>query len=293
MDATTPDFEHLVAELRPMLHRYCARMTGSVIDGEDVVQDALLKAFSARGSVETIDNPRAWLVRIAHNTSLDFLRRRARESIIDSDDAIEMIAAPEAHDPDAVSASLHSFMALPALQRAAVILKDVLDHSLDEVASITGMTPAAAKSALQRGRERLRAISREPAEQRLPTLDEATRTRLTAYVDGFASGDFDTVRAMIAEDVQLDLVGRFRERGGPRVRGYFTRYAEVSHWHYRAGIVERRPAMLVYDRRTSLDTPVYFVTIEFNGDRVVDIRDFLFAPYAMENVELYPLSRTL
>jgi RNA polymerase sigma-70 factor (ECF subfamily) len=72
MDDVAQDFEKLLGEMRPKLHRYCARMTGSVIDGEDVVQDALVKAFSARASFGGLDNPQAWLYRIAHNASLDF-----------------------------------------------------------------------------------------------------------------------------------------------------------------------------------------------------------------------------
>jgi RNA polymerase sigma-70 factor (ECF subfamily) len=72
------DFERLLSELRPKLHRYCARMTGSAVDGEDVVQDSMIKAFNALQEVGVIDNPEGWLFRIAHNTALDFLRRRAR-----------------------------------------------------------------------------------------------------------------------------------------------------------------------------------------------------------------------
>ena len=68
--------DRLLVELRPKLHRYAARMTGSVIDGEDVVQEALAKAIEA--PAEPVANPEGWLFRIAHNAALDFLRRRAR-----------------------------------------------------------------------------------------------------------------------------------------------------------------------------------------------------------------------
>lgn len=287
----TPDFERFLAEMRPMLHRYCARMTGSVIDGEDVVQDALLKAFASRAAADALANPRAWLVRIAHNTALDFLRRRARGPVLETDGALDMVPAPEPPDPEIVSASLRGFMRLPTLQRAAVILKDVLGHSLEEVASITGASVAAAKSALQRGRERLRAIAREPDDAPLPALSDAARLRLTAYVDGFKTGDFDAVRAMLAEDVELDLVAHFRQRGKSDVGGYFRRYAAAEQWAYAAGTVEGRPAMLVYDRAVSLDTPAYFVALDLASGRVVRIRDFLFARYAMDGVELLRIER--
>ena len=77
------DIERLLAALRPKLHRYCARMTGSVIDGEDVLQDALIKAVEAFAAAGPISNPEGWLFRIAHNTALDFLRRRNRQAALD------------------------------------------------------------------------------------------------------------------------------------------------------------------------------------------------------------------
>ena len=71
-------FDQLLAELRPKLHRYCSRMTGSVIDGEDVLQEAMVKAIEAFPRAGPIAHPEGWLFRIAHNAALDFLRRRAR-----------------------------------------------------------------------------------------------------------------------------------------------------------------------------------------------------------------------
>jgi RNA polymerase sigma-70 factor (ECF subfamily) len=155
------------------------------------------------------------------------------------------------------------------------------------VASITGASPAAAKSALQRGRERLRAIAREPDADEPPALSAPARARLGAYVDAFNAGDFDAVRAMLTEDVELDLVARLRRRGKSEVGQYFARYASArEEWAFAAGLVEGRPAMLVYDRGVSLDTPAYFVALAIEGDRVAGIRDFLFARYALDGVEL-------
>jgi RNA polymerase sigma-70 factor, ECF subfamily len=88
------DFERQLTELRPKLHRYCARMTGSVLDGEDVVQEALLKAVEALPQTASIANPGGWLFRIAHHAALDFLRRRARHDAAHSDVDLDMIADP-------------------------------------------------------------------------------------------------------------------------------------------------------------------------------------------------------
>ena len=291
-----PDqFERLVSELRPKLHRYCARMTGSAVDGEDIVQDALIKALAALPNFGVIDNPVGWLFRIAHNTALDFLRRRARGPMMQNNEALDMINAPDFPDQDheVATMSLRTFMRLPPLQRSAVILKDVLGHSLEEIASITGASEGAAKSALQRGRVRLREFAKEPADVSLPMLSDVMRARLIKYVEGFKAGDFDAVRAMLADDVKLDLVTKLRKQGKSGVAEYYARYAASEQWAFTAGVVDGRAAMLVYDREISLETPAYFVALDFDGDRVVSIHDFLFARYAMDGIDLSPLNLAL
>ena len=281
-------FERAADELRPKLYRYCARMTGSVVDGEDVVQDALMKALVALPHVGAIDNLENYLFRIAHNTALDFLRRRARSPVMQNEEVLEMIPAADAgdRDPEAAATSLRTFMRLPALQRSSVILKDVLVHSLEEIASITGASHAAVKSALQRGRIRLRELAREPAEESQPMLSDAMRARLNKYVDGFKEGDFDTVRAMLADDVKLDLVAKLRKQGKGEVSEYYAAYAAAKQWAFAAGIVDGRAAMLVFDREISLEAPAYFVALEFDGDCVASIHDFLYARYALEDVDV-------
>lgn len=272
-------FDDRLRELRPRLHRYCARMIGSAVDGEDAVQDALLKALRARAEGVAVDDLEAWLLRIAHNTSLDFLRRNARHKVVPITEDMEDTTAP---DPHIVEVSFHVFLRLPELQRCAVILKDVLGHSVEEIASIAACTPPAAKSALQRGRAALRQWAQLPDETRVPIMADADRQKVGTYVRLFQAGDFDAIRSMLADDVKLDLVNRLKLEGREDVDRYFTRYAEETKWRFAFGAVEGRAAMLVFDRADASQKPAYFVLLEWRDDRITSIRDFLFTPYAIE-----------
>src|SRR5260370_7728295 len=95
----TAAFERLIEKLRPQLHRYCARMTGSVIDGEDVLQEALLKAVEASPQTPLPTNPDGWLFRVAHNAATHYLRRRPRHLATHPDEHPTMIAAPTPPPP--------------------------------------------------------------------------------------------------------------------------------------------------------------------------------------------------
>ncbi|MGG6895470.1 sigma-70 family RNA polymerase sigma factor [Rhizobium sp. BR 315] len=275
-------FEDRLQALRPRLHRYCARMTGSAVNGEDVLQDTLVKALQARSQGAEVDNLEGWLFRIAHNASLDFLRSRSRNTVVPLTEDIEAEPIPEA---DIVAVGFQTFLRLPELQRCAVILKDVLGHSVEEIASIAECSPAAAKSALQRARITLRLLAQEPEDARLPLMSDLDRQKIIAYVDMFRNGDFDAIRAMLADDVKLELVNRLQWQGREKITPYFTRYAEVAKWRFAFGAVEGRPAMLVFDGTGPTERPAHFVLVEWSESRIIQIRDFLFAPYVLEAVD--------
>lgn len=279
---TPEEFENRLKEFRPRLHRYCARMTGSGIDGEDILQDTLVKALNAQAEGTQIDNFEGWLLRIAHNTSLDFLRRKARNNVVSLIDDPEDTTLPAA---DIASVSFQTFLQMPELQRCAVILKDVLGHSVEEIATIADCSPPAAKSALQRGRAALRQLARQPDDARLPLMSDAERQKVGTFVDLFRKGDFAAIRAMLAEDVRLELVNRLKLQGREKIGLYFTRYAEETKWRFAFGAVEGKPAMLVFDRSGTTNRPAHFVLIDWQGNRIAGIRDFLFAPYALEAID--------
>lgn len=289
-DAARAAFDRLLVELRPKLHRYCARMTGSVIDGEDALQEALVKAIEAFPAFSAVEKPEAWLFRVAHNATLDWLRRRTRHDARLNDGELEMIADPDqpVESREAAAASLRTFMRLPVSQRSSVILMDVLGYSLDEIAGVTDTTVPSIKAALHRGREKLRELAREPDDRAAPSLSAADRARLNDYVDRFNARDFDALRNLLAEEVKLDLVNRLRLQGKNQVGNYFTQYDRAQNWHFAPGLVEARAAILVSDPARP-GVVKYFILLDWEADRVGAIRDFLFAPYVIEGAELNAL----
>ncbi len=291
------EFEDRLKGLRPRLHRYCARMTGSAVDGEDVLQDTLLKALRARAEGTGVDSLEGWLFRIAHNASLDFLRHRSRSRVVPLTDDVEATPLSGAvkfelpsyelasYEPDIVAVGFRTFLQLPELQRCAVILKDVLGHSVEDIASIAGCSPAAAKSALQRGRLALRQLAQLPEDTQLPLMSDADRRKMTSFVHLFRNGDFDAIRAVLADDVKLDLVNRLKLEGRDKIERYFTRYAQETRWRFGLGAIEGQPAMLVFDSTGPMERPAHFVLVDWRNDRIAVIRDFLFAPYVLEVID--------
>ncbi len=182
-------FLELVTDLRPELHRYCARMTGSVADGEDIVQETLARAYYLLPEMDEVPAFRPWLFRIAHNRALDHLRRyeaRMGEPL----EAVQDSAADPALDPgdaiahqQAVQAAVSRFVELAPAQRSCVILKDVLGHSLEEIGGLLELSLPAVKAALQRGRVRLRELAgrRRPRPPWPATSHCSTRATGTAY----------------------------------------------------------------------------------------------------------------
>ena len=251
-------FDRLLSEKRPKLHRYCARMTGSVIDGEDAVQEALVKAIEAYPSFASIDNPEAWLFRIAHNATLDLLRRRTRQA----EKELEMIVDPVStvEDRQNAAVSLRTLMRLPASQRSSVILMDVLGYTLDEIADVTAASLPAVKAALHRGRSRLKELAQEPEDRPTPALSAEDRARLTGYIDHFNAREFDLLRNLLADEVKVDLVNRRRLQGRGEVSNYFGNYERATHWHFVPGFVENRPAILVYNPANSGRTADLFLS---------------------------------
>ena len=242
-------FLQLVDHVRPELHRYCARMTGSVADGEDVVQDTLARAYYELSHMQSLPDLRPWLFRIAHNRAIDHWRHERHRASEPIEDALE-VAAEAAFEPDngmargqAVRAALTGFLAL---------------------------APA------HRGRAALREASEAP---RSAPARRDVSSALVRYADLFNAHDWDGVRALLAKGVRLDLVSQRKAAGRREVGQYVDNYERASDWRLVPVWLDGREALAVVGTASDT-TPRYFIDLRWNdAGQVATIRDFRYVRY--------------
>ncbi len=192
-------FSRLTEPYRRELISYCYRLTGTLTEAEDMVQEAFLRAYRALDSFEGRASLRAWLYRIAHNLCLNHVQRRPPvwQSLEDIGDKS---MAPDAEEAGQERENLRlGFVALvqslPPRQRAALVLRDVLGWSAEETARILETTVPAVKNALARARQTLARHPHggDPAEVRdLAAADPSAQESVAQWVDAFEKGN--TVR---------------------------------------------------------------------------------------------------
>ncbi|NML44792.1 RNA polymerase sigma factor [Ramlibacter sp. G-1-2-2] len=282
----SPPVEHdlpaLLARLRPRLHRYLARMAGSVFDGEDLVQEVCVKVLAA-GSTP-VRNGEGWIFSIAHNAAMDLLRGRARERELFAVQPEELAETTEIERREVASLALRVFMLLPASQRSAVLLADVLEHPLAEAATVAGATLPAFKASLHRGRVALQKHRELPPEPDAP-LSPAQQQLLELYAARFNARDFDGLLALMAADVRLDLVGRPALLGRDALSVYFGNYRRLQGARAAPCLLEGRPAIRVeHLDAAGQPQPAYAVAFEIVDGSIRAMCDFHHARYAMEGV---------
>ncbi|MGZ5874960.1 MAG: sigma-70 family RNA polymerase sigma factor [Bradyrhizobium sp.] len=278
----------LAGELRPELHRYCARLMGSVIDGEDVVQDTLARAFVALQDLEEMPPLRPWLFRIAHNRALDLLRGRAVR-ITEPIEAASDVADQANPDPvemlmrrEAVKTAVSRFAELPTIQRSVVILKDVLDEQLSEIAALLDLTVDAVKGHLARGRARLRQINAQAGA--IPDARPASAA-VANYVALFNQQNWEALRALLADDVKLNQATYPPRVGAADVGMFFTIYAKFEGVWLAPAWLEGREVIAVFEDRGN-PKPSYFMWLEWRDGRISLIRDYRYARYVAADAEL-------
>jgi len=268
-----------VRDIRPKLHRFCSRMCGSALDGEDLVQDVLAQAFFHLHTLQDPERLEPWLFRIAHRKCIDFLR---------ADRAVTM-SYDEASDPRSVAADepIADTLApligeLPPKERAAVVLKDLLEYRLEEVAEVVDSTVGGVKAALHRGRAKLRALHEapEPVE-----LDRRQRSLLDAYVDCFNRRDWAALQQLIASDARLEVVDIVPSK--PLDATYRTNY-EALAWEWR--LVPARvdgELVIVHERRVGEAwVPHTAIRLWWRDGKVARVRDYVHVEYLLNHARI-------
>lgn len=228
-------FAELVERHTRELRVHCYRMTGSLGEAEELVQETFLKAWRALEGFDGRSSVRAWLYRIATNACLDALARAPARVLPDAlgppsdpsasapprtdrawlqpfpDSLLEAMPTPEPGPEEAVVAKetielafIAAIQHLPPRQRAAVILADVLDWRSKQIAEVLDTDGAAVDSTLLRARRALgRRLPRQRSEwraSRAPTADE--RATLRRYMEAIEAADLDAMAALLASEVR-------------------------------------------------------------------------------------------
>jgi RNA polymerase sigma-70 factor (ECF subfamily) len=216
-------FRALVEPFDRELHAYAYRMLGGFHDADDALQEVRLKAWRALATYEPRASFRAWMYRIATNTCLDMLKARSRR-VLPQDvsppvapgppttaprsDILWIEPYPDALLPEQIArlregirlAFVRVVQVLPPRQRTALILHDVLDWSVAEVAGILETTEAAINSALQRARSAIARPREEPA-----ALAQHHSEIVDRFVHAWESGDFDDFVELLANDAAMSM----------------------------------------------------------------------------------------
>jgi RNA polymerase sigma-70 factor (ECF subfamily) len=281
----------LLNPFRPALHAYCRRLTSNLWDAEDLAQDTLLRAFGSLGRHhDRIRNPRAYLLRTATNAWIDQLRRRETES------KALAYSEPPASPPLPSGGAVHDagralLERLAPQERAAVILKDVFDMSLDESAEVLATTTGAVKAALHRGRTRLRA----PEEQAV--RNHPSPALVDRFVELFNAADRPGLLELVLDNATVENVGVGAQYGREQHRGKHSWFDGAlgghpewpEQWHYEARRAERalldgEPIVLFRVTRRGNEAVEMLVRLEEQEGRVSKLRSYAFCPETMRAV---------
>jgi RNA polymerase sigma-70 factor (ECF subfamily) len=293
-------FLDVIEPLRPDLYRYCRYLTRSPWEAEDLVQDAMARAFVTLGTVFTaLPNARAWLFRVASNLWIDQLRRMQRAGRA-TDSAAAELPAPSTEPRAAREAAGTLLVRLSPQERAAVVLKDVFEFSLDEVAGALSTTTGAVKAALHRARGKL-AEPEEP-EARLPA-----RGVLDAFCTAFNARDLDRLTALLLDSATVEIVGVVTEYGPEAPRhprtGSFAGTMSPITMDDRGGVppellegylgtiprcevrVHRgEPILLFWYEHDAGPAVRTVMTVETEGDRIARVRNYFFTPEVIAEI---------
>ncbi len=271
-------FLETISILRPSLHRYCARMTGSVMDGEDVVQEALFEAYRKLDQFDQSRPMKPWLFRIAHNRCIDLLRHRGVR-----DQAEVAGAVPEATEPaepvlGTGKAVEHIVVTLPPKERACVLLKDVFDYSLEEIAELVDSSVGGVKAALNRARTKLAETS--PSLKSARRVSPELKRVMQLYVERFNRRDWDGVRELTSSDARLNVAERFAGKFADAA--YFYNYDRWPWpWKLALGEVDGEAVVIILRRGADTWTPHSAIRFDVSVERIGRIVDYIHCPWVL------------
>src|SRR5215469_17406671 len=255
-------------------------MTGSVMYGEDVVQEALFEAYRKLDNFDDSRPLKPWLFRIAHNRCIDFLRKRGVR--IEAESAATSPDVVEPKEPAVLGlgqAIEHLVASLPPMERACVLLKDVFDYSLEEISKLVDSTVGGVKSALKRGRTKL--TCHPKPQKREPRVSPEISKLLHLYVERFNQRDWDGVRELTAADARLLVADGFAGRLADSP--YFTEYERrAGEWQMCMGEVDGEPAIIDLRRDGEVWKPHSIIRLEIASDRITRIADYVFCSWLLQ-----------
>src|SRR5262249_17552538 len=231
--------------------------------------------------------------RIAHHKCIDLIRRerRQREDTVPYEEENEPESAPAENEleDEPINETLAALVGeLPPKERAAVLLKDVLQYrlaegaegeGLDEVAEVVDSTVGGVKAALHRARTKLRTLQAAPSQVE---LDLRQRNLLEAYVECFNRRDWDALRRLIQADATLDVVDRFV--GKLEEAGYFRNYVALPwEWKLSLGRVDGAPVSL-HCKKFGADWGRHAgIRLWWQDGKVVRIKDYAHVDYILRD----------
>lgn len=282
--------------LRPELYRYCRYLTRSPWDAEDLAQDALARAFATLSLMgQAPPNPRAWLLRVASNLWID-RKRRERPATPSHESSEPSATAPEVQATREAANTLVAQLA--PQERAAVVLKDVFELSLEEIAETLSTSVGAVKAALHRGRGKLVEPEPDLSKRAVPEV-------VSAFCEAFNAHDIPRMTALLLDHAAIEVVSATVESpaDGKVFRGMIfgvermARAAELGGMgaEFVAGVQPIPPRMEVVSCRgeplllswyTHADgEAVRAVTrLELSDGRISRLQNYFFTPDLIEDV---------